>query len=141
MARKKTHHKRRHSVRRKGRHSMAGVAGSMIQEVLGVTAGAIIAKKVSSMMPNLDPKIAGAIKVAAGVALPKFIKNPLVAAAGQGMIAIGGVELIGSFVPSLGATDDVLVVSGIDQIGDVSEVNGINEVNGLDEIGDVDEEY
>jgi hypothetical protein len=54
--------------------------------------------------------------------------------------------LVGSFVPSLGATDDLIMLSGtddefmngLDTIGDddVSEVNGfdISEVNGFDEM-------
>jgi hypothetical protein len=111
-------------------------------------------------MLKFDAKILAAGKVALGVALPRFIKNPLMTSVGQGMIAVGATELIGSFVPSLGAADDVVLLSGLDEMGgldeigeyselsgldvmngNISEVNGygdISEVNGLDEIGEVE---
>jgi hypothetical protein len=130
--------------------SGAGKAGNMITQILGITAGAIIAKKVDTFLPNLNPTIRNAAKVALGVALPMVAKMPLMASVGQGMIAVGASSLVGGLVPALGATDEVLILSGLDEIGgddDISEVNGIDEignddiseVNGLDEIGEMDE--
>jgi len=124
----------------------AGKAGSMITQILGITAGAIVAKKVDTFLPKLDANIRNAAKVALGVALPMFVKSPLMASVGQGMIAVGASSLVGGLVPALGATDEVLVLSGLDEI---SEINGldeigsdeINEVNGLDEIGSDDMEF
>jgi len=68
------------------------------------------------------------------------------ASVGQGMIAVGESSLVGGLVPALGATDEVLILSGVDEI---SEVNGIdeigaddiNEVNGVDEIGEIDMDF
>jgi hypothetical protein len=129
---------------------MGAVGSGMLMDIAGVVAGAVIAKQLNKFL-KFDAKILAAGKIVTGVMLPKFIKNPLVNGIGQGMIAVGGAELVGSFVPSLGAADDVVILSGMDMnfpmdnsdivngldtIGaDISEVNGfdIAEVNGYDE--------
>jgi hypothetical protein len=69
-----------------------------------------------------------------------FVKNPFVKALGNGMIAVGGVELVGSFVPALAGDDDVVLLSGLDDIGgmDISEINGLDDIGGMDEIGAMD---
>ena len=158
MARRRTKNKpKRRSYRRS--RSMGAVAGNLLTTIGGIAAGAIVAKQLNKML-KFDAKILAAGKVALGVALPRFIKNPLMTSVGQGMIAVGATELVGAFVPSLGAADDVVLLSGLDEMGgldeigeyselsgldvmngDISEVNGygdISEVNGLDEIGDVE---
>lgn len=135
--RKKVAVKRR-STRRRG---MGAMGANLVMDIAGVVAGAVIAKQLNKVL-KFDAKILAAGKIALGVMLPKFVKNPLMAGIGQGMIAIGGTELVGSFIPTLGATDDVIMLSGdfdmggLDTIGeDVSEVNGFDvaEVNGYDE--------
>lgn len=159
MARRRTKNKpKRRSYRRRS-SSMGAVAGNLLTTIGGIAAGAIVAKQLNKML-KFDAKILAAGKVALGVALPRFIKNPLMTSVGQGMIAVGATELIGAFVPSLGAADDVVLLSGLDEMGgldeigeyselsgldvmngDISEVNGygdISEVNGLDEIGEVE---
>jgi hypothetical protein len=143
MARRRKASRAKVVRRRKMGSTGAGKAGSMITQILGITAGAIVAKKVDTFLPNLNPNIRNAAKVALGVALPMFVKSPLMASVGQGMIAVGASSLVGGLVPALGATDEVLVLSGLDEI---NEINGldeigsdeINEVNGLDEIGEMD---
>ena len=158
MARRITKNKpKRRSYRRSS--SMGAVAGNLLTTVGGIAAGAIVAKQLNKIL-KFDAKILAAGKVALGIALPKFIKNPLMTSVGNGMIAVGATELVGAFVPSLGATDDVVLLSGLDDMGgldeigeyselsgldtmngDISEVNGygdISEVNGYDEIGEVE---
>ena len=158
MARRRTKNKpKRRSYRRSS--SMGAVAGNLLTTVGGIAAGAIVAKQLNKIL-KFDAKILAAGKVALGIALPKFIKNPLMTSVGNGMIAVGATELVGAFVPSLGAADDVVLLSGLDEMGgldeigeyselsgldvmngDISEVNGygdISEVNGLDEIGEVE---
>jgi len=133
--RKKTGVTRRRSSRRMGATATKG----MLTEVLGVVAGSIIAKKVSSML-TFDDKIKSAIVLGAGVFLPKFVKSPIMKSVGMGMIAVGGSQLAGSFLPMLGATDDYILVSGMDEI---PVVNGteIPVVNGGDDYGDLDLTY
>ena len=149
--RKKSYKPKRRTTRRSS--SMGAVAGNLITTIGGIAAGAIVAKQLNKML-KFDAKILAAGKVALGVALPRFVKSPIMASVGQGMIAVGATELIGSFVPMLAGTDDVVLLSGLDEIGeldemsgvdfmngDISEVNGysdINEVNGLDEIGEIE---
>ncbi len=131
--------------RRTSRRSMGAVGANMASEILSVTAGAVIASKVIQMVSGrLDAKIAAAVPVAVGVFLPKFVKNPMAKGIANGMIAVGGQRLVGSFLPALGETDDVVLVSGLDEIGEIdqigygseiSEINGtdISEINGFDE--------
>jgi hypothetical protein len=149
--RKKKNKPKRRSYRRSV--SMGSVAGNLLTTIGGIAAGAIVAKQLNKVL-KFDPKLLAAGKVALGVALPKFIKSPLMNSVGSGMIAVGAVELVGSFVPSLSGADDVVLLSGLDEIGqydelsgvevlsgDISEVNGysdISEVNGLDEIGEIE---
>lgn len=127
---------------------MGAVAGDMLVTVGGLAAGAIVAKQLNKVL-KFDSRILAAAKVALGIALPKMVKNQFVASAGNGMVAVGATELVGSFVPALAGADDVVLLSGLDEIGEVdemsgldeiSEVNGtdISEVNGLDEIGEVE---
>jgi hypothetical protein len=125
---------------------MGAVGSGMLMDIAGVVAGAVIAKQLNKVL-KFDAKILAAGKIVAGVMLPKFVKNPLMSGIGQGMIAIGGTELVGSFVPSLGATDDLIMLSGtdddfmngLDTIGDDGEMNGfdISEVNGFDDMSEV----
>ena len=140
--------------------SMGAVAGDMLMTIGGLAAGAIAAKQLNKIL-KFDAKILAAGKVALGIVLPKVVKNPFINSVGNGMIAVGATELVGAFVPALGAADDVILLSGLDdelggfdelsgldEIGamDISEVNGldeigamdISEVNGFDEIGEVD---
>lgn len=134
--------RKKSAPRRRSRRSVGAVNSGMITDVLGIVAGAVIAKKVDSMLPNLNPTMRNGAKLAAGVLLPTFIKNPMVASIGKGMIAMGGAQLVGTLLPALGATDEVLVLSGIDEISEVNRLDEIGsdiaEVNGLDEIGEVD---
>lgn len=143
MARKrKTSKPRRRTYR--SRKSMGAVASDLLMTVAGVGAGAVAARQFDKVL-KFDSKINSAIKIAAGIALPKFIKEPFVKDLGLGMIAIGAADLVGAFVPALGAApDDVLVISGMDELGgldqigeDIAEVNGldISTVNGQDDLG------
>lgn len=132
MAKRRKSKKTTRTYRRK--RSMGAVSGGIVMDIAGLTVGALIAKNVGKILPNLNPKVASAGKIALGVALPMFVKSPLVKSIGNGMLAVGGVELIGSFVPALAGDDDVVLLSGLDEIGSMD----INEVNGLDEIGAMD---
>lgn len=135
-AKRTTHRRRRTSI---------GAVGGMATEILGVTAGAVVAGKLISMLSSkVDSKIAAAGAVALGVFLPKFVKSPMIKGVANGMIAVGGQRLVANFLPALGATDDVVLVSGYDEIGgldqigygsDLNAVNGsdISEINGYDE--------
>ena len=140
--------RRKKSVTRRRSRRVGAAGGNMIAEIGGIAAGAILAKQLNKML-KFDARILAAGKVVLGVALPKIVKTPIVKSVGQGMIAVGATELVGSFIPALAGTDDVVLLSGLDEIGEVDligsddemigsdlpELNGtdISEVNGLDE--------
>ena len=92
--------------------SMGAVAGDMLMTIGGLAAGAIAAKQLNKVL-KFDAKILAAGKVALGVILPKVVKNPFINSVGNGMIAVGATELVGAFVPALGAADDVILLSGL----------------------------
>jgi hypothetical protein len=117
---------------------MGAVAGNLLTTIGGIAAGAIVAKQLNKML-KFDAKILAAGKVALGVALPRFIKSPLMTSVGSGMIAVGATELVGSFVPALAGTDDVVLLSGLDEIGELDEMSGLDEIGELDEMSGLDE--
>lgn len=144
---------RKQVTRRRRTRSVGAAAGNVLMEVGGLALGAIAAKQLNKFL-KFDSRILAGAKIALGVALPKFAKTPLMKSVGSGMIAVGATELVGAFVPGLAGADDVVLLSGMDEIGeidligemdeigamDISEVNGtdINEVNGMDEIGEIE---
>jgi hypothetical protein len=137
MARRRTKNKpKRRSYRRSS--SMGAVAGNLLTTIGGIAAGAIVAKQLNKML-KFDAKILAAGKVALGVALPRFIKSPLMTSVGSGMIAVGATELVGAFVPALGQADDVVLLSGLDEIGELDEMSGLDEIGELDEMSGLDE--
>lgn len=130
--RRKPSRKTKKSYRRK---SIGAVGTGMLMDIAALAAGAIAAKQIGKLLPaSISPKIASAGKVALGVMIPNFIKNPMMKSFGNGMIAVGATELVGSFIPALGATDDVVLLSGVDDIGGIDQIGGddINAVNGMD---------
>lgn len=73
----------------------------------GLGGGAILAKVLNKPLANLDPKLRSGAKVAAGVAAGMLVKKqPLIGAIGDGLIATGIGELIGSFIPVLAGDED-----------------------------------
>ena len=106
MARKRKSHKRRSSRRRR----IGAVGKTNIGAIAGLIAGAVAGRWVakSSMVPIENDKIKNAAVVALGAFLPKFWKGEISKAIGNGMIAAGGVGLVGSFVPALAGTDDTI---------------------------------
>lgn len=127
--RKKSTPTRRRSSRRIG-----AMGGSMVTDLLGTIAGAFVAKKIQQTL-TFDDKIKNGIILGAGVFLPKFVKSPMIKSVANGMTAIGGLGLVGSLVPALGAVeDDFILVSGADS-DELNAVNGydnIDAVNGSD---------
>lgn len=101
MARRKKHAKKRHHTKRR-RHHMAGISGTLTN-VAYIAGGAIVAQVLgnviskatasSTMSATTKSLINGAVPIAAGVYLPKFVKGPMGAGLGAGMIAVGSVKL------------------------------------------------
>lgn len=118
MARKRK--TRKHHSRRRHSRSGIGAIGSTATQAVGIIAGAAIGKiAASKLLPNVDDKIKNAAVLAIGAFVaPKLIKSDLGKALGNGMIAAGGVGLLGSFLPALAGIEDTIEfpvqVSGTD---------------------------
>lgn len=83
--------------------------GKILTNTAGLAAGGICGKFiVKKIAPNLDPRLKCAGIILAGAIIPEMAqRTPILANVGNGMMAIGGAELVGSFVPGLaGIYDD-----------------------------------
>ena len=169
--RKKTRSKMS-GVRRK-RSRVSGLGNIDFMAIGGAIAGGIIAGYVNKFnkiddttkKPTIDTNLFAGGKIALGVALPMFIKNPLINGVGLGMVAVGGLELIKNLAPTMvsgfGALEDSDTISisleGVNVLSgnnfddgvlagndDISVVNGnddISVVNGYDDMYDNDDQY
>jgi hypothetical protein len=105
----------------------------------GVSAGAVLAKFADKLVPNLNPAIRGAAKIAIGAVVPAFMpKQKFVEHMGNGMIAVGAVELAGNFVPAIVSGTNDSPMSGIGS-GEPMTIDEDYEA-GLGEADDDDEE-
>ena len=158
---KRRHHKKRHTSRRRRHSAMSGVGGDMTH-VLAMVAGAIAGRMVQNKFGGTNPKVVAAGQIAAGIFLPKFIKNKFVAGIGTGMVVNGGVTLANQFgvvsaIAGIGASDYSLdYVAGTDNLsilaggvgvtdqgimtGDVDRLSvlagDMEDMSGMDEDGD-----
>jgi hypothetical protein len=140
---------------------MSGVGGDMTH-VLAMVAGAIAGRMVQNKFGGTNPKVVAAGQIAAGIFLPKFIKNKFVAGIGTGMVVNGGVTLANQFgvvsaIAGIGASDYSLdYVAGTDNLsilaggvgvtdqgimtGDVDRLSvlagDMEDMSGMDEDGD-----
>lgn len=92
------------SRRRRSGRRMGNPAG-MLQSTLGVIAGAVAGRLVATkLLPNVDDRIknAGVLVLGAAV-MPRLVKGDWGRTLGAGMIASGGVGLVSSFIPAIGA--------------------------------------
>lgn len=157
MAKKRKKHKVSGVKRRHSRKH--GVGAIDFTNILSVVAGAVAGKMVGKVVPStVDPRIVSGGKVALGIALPMLSKSGstknILAGVGSGMVAIGSVELLQSFMPNMmsgiGADEEFVSVSldGIGESvlaenvlsGDIDVINGdIDVISGDDD--DVDYMY
>lgn len=90
----------------------------------GLAVGGVGAKfLVNKVAPNLDPKLKNIGAVVMGALLPEFLgpRSPFMQDVGNGMMTIGGVGLVGGFVPALAGVDDDYDDDFDDSIGDENE--------------------
>ena len=95
---KRRSHKKRHTSHRRRRIGGVSAIGNTLTELLTITAGAVAATFVVKALPTtLDAKIQAAIPLAVGIALPMFVKSPMVKNIGIGMGVQGTIGLLKSF--------------------------------------------
>lgn len=102
--------KRKRSKTRTRRRRIGAVGKNNLMSAVGIIAGAVAARLVvKKVLPNMDERIKNAGVVAIGaLVLPRFMKSDMGKAIGNGMIAAGGVGLVGSFLPALAGTGDTI---------------------------------
>jgi hypothetical protein len=157
---KRRHHKKRHHTRRRRHSSMSGVGGDLTN-VLAMVAGAIAGRMVQNKFGGTNPKVVAAGQIAAGIFLPKIVKNKFVAGIGTGMVVNGGVTLASQFgvvsaIAGIGADYSLDYVAGTDNLsilaggvgvtdqgimtGDVDRLSvlagDMEDMSGMDEDGD-----
>jgi hypothetical protein len=113
---------------------MSGVGGGMTN-VLAMVAGAVAGRLVQNKLQDkVNPKLVAAGQIAAGIFLPKFVKNKFVAGIGTGMIVNGGVTLASQF----GVVSAIAGVVGADEYS-LDYVSGTDNLSILagDESGDM----
>ena len=90
----------------------------------GLAVGGVGAKfMVNKVAPNLDPKLKNIGAVIVGALLPEFLgkRSPFMQDVGNGMMTIGGVGLVGGFVPALAGVNDEWDEDFDESIGDEDE--------------------
>jgi hypothetical protein len=111
---------------------MSGVGGDMTN-VLAMVAGAIAGRMVQNKFGSTNPKVVAAGQIAAGIFLPKIIKNKFVAGIGTGMVVNGGVTLASQFgvvsaIAGIGADDYQLnYVAGTDNLSILAGGVGVTD--------------
>lgn len=95
MAKKK---KKPYGHRRRRHRSMGAVnLQSIGMKVAGIAVGAFADNLARKNFTSIDPKILGAVEMVAGVFVPKFMKSSLGEGIGDGLIAVGTINLLKSF--------------------------------------------
>jgi hypothetical protein len=120
---------------------MSGV-GTGMTNVLAMVAGAIAGRMIQNKLESkVNPKLVAAGQVAAGIFLPKFIKNKFVAGIGTGMVVNGGVTLASQFgvvsaIAGIGADYSLDYVAGTDNLSILAGGVGVTDQGIM--TGDVD---
>jgi len=102
MARRKKHTKKHTTHRRRskkmGAVSMKGGLSSALFTIVGGVAARFVSNTINGTKLNDSYKkyVASVAPIAVGLFLPKFIKNDMGKALGNGMIAVGGLGLVQS---------------------------------------------
>ena len=128
MARKRSSRK---STSKRRRRSSMGATGSNVTTMLSMVAGAVAGRILQSKLSQkIDPKYVAIGQIAAGIFLPKIVKNKFVAGIGTGMVINGGVTVLNSF----GVIQAVAGMAGVDDTqlefvagDDLSVIAGENE--------------
>ncbi len=120
MAKKRKGKKKSHRRRRVG--AVHPGITNMLMQTGGIVAGAVGAAFVNSAvkksMSTAPAFTGGAVAIAAGVALPYFVRgNPIVAAVGTGMVAAGGLFILNETILSIPGISGLPVMPGLANSG------------------------
>jgi len=95
MAKKK---RKSHGHRRRRSRSMGAVNLSSIgMKIAGIAGAAFLDNLARKNFTSMNVKILGAIEIAAGIFLPRFMKSPLGEGIADGLVAVGTINLLRGF--------------------------------------------
>ena len=117
---------------RSRRRKVGAMPKNAAMSVVGIVAGAIVGRLIAKkVLPNVNEKIKNAGVLAIGALLmPKLIKSDLGKSIGHGMIASGGIGLVGSFLPAIAGDGDMIEFPV--QVGEVDD--NISLIAGDDDV-------
>jgi hypothetical protein len=96
MAKKKR--KTHKTTRRRRSHRMGAVnLQSVGMKVAGIAVGAFADNLARKNFTSINPKILAVVEIAAGVFIPRFMKSSLGEGIGDGLIAVGTINLLKGF--------------------------------------------
>lgn len=128
---------RRKTSRRRHRISGVGDMGGMLSKAGGLVVGACVARELNTLLVKMFPSIgsspvmSGALQIAAGFVLPKFVKGAFVANMGDGMIANGGMVVVVSTGVISGISDrGAYRINGTSNLKVINGTNKLPVVNG-----------
>lgn len=135
MAKRKKHHKKTHSRRK--RHSSMGAIDTM--NILGIVIGAVAAGYLDKIIPDtINSKIVAGGKIALGIALPMFVKGGkmknTLAGVGSGMVAVGTLGLLKEFGVLSGMDDSDYLEVTLNGDQDILAGDDLSVVNGGESI-------
>jgi hypothetical protein len=129
------------------RRSMSGVGATKnVTGILSMVAGAVIGKVIATKMQDkVNSKILAGGQIAAGILLPRFVKGPIVAGIGTGMVingavtglqSFGVISAINGFVGAdevayeyMSGTDELQTLAGDDSYLDEGTMSGTDELS------------
>lgn len=139
---------RRAPVRRRKARVNGINTSNVLMQVVGLAGGSILARVANNLIlkakPDLNAKLISIAQIGLGVYLPTLVKSDLGKNLGAGMVAIGGVGLVTSFgiingIDVISGDDDdemmEVMVSGTD---DLEVISGMEDDFSFDSVGDLD---
>jgi hypothetical protein len=132
--------KKNKTKRYRRRRRISGIGGNMnaiLMNVGGIAAGAFLGNAISKIAAGkLDPKILAGAKIAGGVYLiPKFVPGAMGVALGNGLLAVGSIELLRSFnvIQGIGSDEVDFSISGVDDMHLISGDGDQMLISGTDD--------
>ncbi len=140
MARKRKSTKKTTTRRRRRGGVGALNANDTVMNIAGILGGVAIAGILQkTLLANKSEAIQSLVPLAAGIALPMFVKSKIGTTLGSGMIAFGGAKLLKKYanIGGVGEFDDMMSGLGVDT-DSVTLIAGDDDfaMAGMDENGE-----
>jgi len=144
MARRKHHAKKSHHPKRR-RSSMHGVGAikagtNLLKDAALATGGFVLANYLGKLIPVQNNLVKAGGKVVAAVLTAKMIKGDMGKYLATGMAVSAVVDAGKQFAPQFFSgvgEEPTILISGIDQLGDIPTMGDIDSLGDIDSMGDI----